>query len=76
MTSAHLSPVALVTGGASGMGAAIARRLADDGNRVVVADLDEAGARDVVGSLAGEAVAGGSDVADPHHLSLDRSEIK
>ena len=33
--------VALVTGGASGIGAAAARRLAARGARVVVADVDE-----------------------------------
>jgi NAD(P)-dependent dehydrogenase (short-subunit alcohol dehydrogenase family) len=32
----------VVTGGANGIGAAMARRFADDGARVVVADLDEA----------------------------------
>jgi 3-oxoacyl-[acyl-carrier protein] reductase len=37
--------VAVVTGAAQGMGAASARRLAQDGALVLVADLDEAGAR-------------------------------
>ena len=35
---------ALVTGGASGIGAAVARSLAERGAHVVVADIDEAGA--------------------------------
>ncbi|GAA1512765.1 SDR family NAD(P)-dependent oxidoreductase [Nocardioides humi] len=46
--------VALVTGGASGIGRACATRLAGEGARVVVADVDEDGARRTAGMLAGE----------------------
>ncbi|MCW3066786.1 MAG: family oxidoreductase [Solirubrobacterales bacterium] len=53
---------ALVTGGASGIGAATVRRLAAEGARVAVADLDEAGARDVAGEVDGFAVV--LDVSD------------
>jgi 3-oxoacyl-[acyl-carrier protein] reductase len=45
---------ALITGGAGGIGAAIARQLADDGHRVVIADLDAGRAQAVAGALAGE----------------------
>ncbi len=48
--------IALVTGGASGIGAATVRRLAAEGARVAVADIDEAGARDVAGEVDGLAV--------------------
>ena len=46
---------ALVTGGASGIGAACARALAADGARVVVADLDGAAAEALAAELGGEA---------------------
>src|SRR2546425_4806587 len=37
--------IALVTGGASGIGRALARRLSAEGAHVVIGDLDEGGAR-------------------------------
>ncbi|HEY2997005.1 MAG TPA: glucose 1-dehydrogenase [Acidimicrobiales bacterium] len=55
--------VALVTGGASGIGAATARRLAAEGARVVVADRDDDGARRLAADIGGDAVA--FDVTDP-----------
>jgi 2-hydroxycyclohexanecarboxyl-CoA dehydrogenase len=54
--------VALVTGGASGIGAATARRLAAEGARIAIGDLDLAGASDVAGELDG--VAFEMDVTD------------
>ena len=59
--------VALVTGGGSGIGRAVARRLAAEGAHVVVGDLDRAGAeqtaRDVVAGVgAGRALGLAMDV--------------
>jgi meso-butanediol dehydrogenase/(S,S)-butanediol dehydrogenase/diacetyl reductase len=55
--------VALVTGGGSGIGEATCRRLADEGARVVVVDIDEAAARHVAGDVGGSAFR--ADVSDP-----------
>ncbi|HEY1834170.1 MAG TPA: glucose 1-dehydrogenase [Solirubrobacteraceae bacterium] len=54
--------VAFVTGGASGIGAATARRMAAEGARVAIGDLNEQGAKDVAGELDGFGCA--LDVAD------------
>ena len=47
---------ALVTGGASGIGAAIAARLAAEGAEVWVGDIDVEGAERVAGEIAGHAL--------------------
>jgi len=51
--------VAIVTGGASGIGAACATTLVREGAKVVVTDLDDSGGRVVaerIGGAGGEAI--------------------
>jgi rhamnulose-1-phosphate aldolase/alcohol dehydrogenase len=63
----HAGRIALVTGAASGIGKAIAARLAADGACVVIADLDAAKATDAAAELGTTDVAVGvaCDVTDP-----------
>ncbi|MDR0817836.1 MAG: SDR family NAD(P)-dependent oxidoreductase [Clostridiales Family XIII bacterium] len=46
--------VAIVTGGAQGFGEGIARGLASQGARVLIADMNESGASDVADSITGQ----------------------
>lgn len=56
--------VAIVTGGAGGIGAATAQRLVQEGARVVVADIDQVRARRVAAELGGAAFAIQYDASD------------
>src|SRR5262249_8510281 len=58
--------IALVTGGAGAIGAAVCERLAARGDRVVVTDLDAGAAQTVADRLAGDGHLGlALDVTDP-----------
>jgi 3-oxoacyl-[acyl-carrier protein] reductase len=67
MTDGRLAgKTAVVTGGGSGLGAAVSAAFVREGARVVVADLDEARAQLVADQISadGEATAAGVDVGD------------
>ena len=54
---------ALITGGAQGIGLAIARRFATQGARIVIGDLDETKAKEAAASLSADAIGVRCDVA-------------
>jgi NAD(P)-dependent dehydrogenase (short-subunit alcohol dehydrogenase family) len=66
---------AVVTGGAHGIGRAVACRLAGDGARVAIVDLDEAAGGELAARLGEGHLALGADVADPEQLAaaIDRA---
>ncbi|MDA0634396.1 SDR family NAD(P)-dependent oxidoreductase [Nonomuraea sp. MCN248] len=79
---AESRPVALVTGAARGLGAAIAARLAGDGFDVVIADLNADGAAataltvaDVAAKDGGTAVAAQADVTDDDSVARLLDEV-
>jgi NAD(P)-dependent dehydrogenase (short-subunit alcohol dehydrogenase family) len=54
--------VAIVTGGAGGIGSAVGARLSEEGSEVVLVDLDESKARAAADALPGKAIGVGADV--------------
>ncbi|MGH9216062.1 MAG: SDR family NAD(P)-dependent oxidoreductase, partial [Acidimicrobiales bacterium] len=66
---------AVVTGAAHGIGRAVACRLAGDGARVAIVDLDEAAGSELAARLGEGHLALGADVADAEQLAaaIDRA---
>jgi 3-oxoacyl-[acyl-carrier protein] reductase len=78
MSEAGTARVAIVTGAARGIGAATARRLAQDGLAVAVLDLDEASAKgtvEAIESAGGRALALGADVSDAEQVDAAVSRV-
>jgi NAD(P)-dependent dehydrogenase (short-subunit alcohol dehydrogenase family) len=61
--------VAIVTGGASGIGAGIVERFLAEGARVVIADVERDRGEDFAATLGGDAVFRLTDVSDPEQVS-------
>ena len=71
-------PIALVTGGAQGIGFASAEALAADGARIVLADINADGVAAAARALGGDAVGIACDMGDPEQISalFDRIEAE
>jgi 3-hydroxybutyrate dehydrogenase len=71
MTSSLSGHTALVTGAASGIGRAVARRLVGDGATVLLLDRDEAGVKEAAAEVGGEYL-----VADlSHPISIEALDL-
>ncbi|HKZ90756.1 MAG TPA: SDR family NAD(P)-dependent oxidoreductase, partial [Candidatus Limnocylindrales bacterium] len=59
--------VAIVTGGAQGIGRAIVDKLAEEGARVIVADIDGEKGEAAAAAVSGLAIR--TDISDPHQVA-------
>ncbi len=69
---------AIVTGGARGIGAAVAKKLAEDGMKVAVLDIREDLTNEIVSEIknpGGEALGIGADITDPDAVDKAVSQV-
>jgi len=67
--------LALITGGGSGIGEGIARAMAEHGARIIVADVNEAGAQRVATAIGGDTAYYALDVTDRRHATHWRNRL-
>lgn len=70
------SPLALITGGAQGIGYACAEALAEDGARIVLADINGEGVRAAAETLGNGAVGMTCDIGDPDQITAMFDQIE
>jgi NAD(P)-dependent dehydrogenase (short-subunit alcohol dehydrogenase family) len=68
MTNELTGKVAVVTGGASGLGEGLVRRFAAEGAKVLIGDVDRDGGKALAAELGADALFIESDVADFHQV--------
>src|ERR1700720_4776430 len=68
MVNELLGKVAIVTGGASGIGAGIVEKFLSEGARVVIADVERERGEELAGKLGGDVVFRSADVSNPDQI--------
>lgn len=68
--------IALITGGAQGIGFACAQAISESGAQIVVADINEAGAQKAAQTLGNGAVAMTCDMSDPAQINAMFDKIE
>lgn len=63
-----IQPLALITGGAQGIGYACAQSLANDGARLILCDINEQGVKDAASQLGNNTIAIPCDVSDADQI--------